>query len=401
MKLWFIKIGKAASVIRREGLIRGGRRVARSFAAMFQRVGSGDILFITGGLGDSALYRTRHVSESLASAGLRCSMTVQDNPFLPRYADRFSIFIFHRTLFTRSVSALIESAKKLGKEVIFETDDLVYDPQFLAYMDIYRNMNVFERKQYENGVGGEILADPSVRACTTTTEYLAGKLREKGKSVYIVRNQLSRQDVACADALLPGRQKSPDGTVRIAYFSGTKSHDKDFAVAQEAIASVMEKYPNTRLFLAGPLHTGPSLDRFRSRIDRLPYVDRKEHFANIARCDINIAPLEIGNPFCESKSELKFFEAGILEVPTVASATGTFKQAIEDGVDGFVATESAEWEEKLTRLVGDADLRDRLGRSARKKVLERYVTSVVPNEEYVRYLRSRLIFDGCDIPTTR
>ena len=38
----------------------------------------------------------------------------------------------------------------------------------------------------------------------------------------------------------------------------------------------------------------------------------------MARFDVNLAPLEAGNPFCEAKSELKFFEAALVDVPTVS-----------------------------------------------------------------------------------
>ena len=89
--------------------------------------------------------------------------------------------------------------------------------------------------------------------------------------------------------------------------------------------------------MAGPLEIGTEFDKYQSRIKRMAYVPRRENYRNIAGVDINLAPLEIGNPFCESKSELKFFEAGLLGVPTVATATRTFCEAISDGKDGFVA----------------------------------------------------------------
>ena len=126
MKTLLIKAGKAFSALRREGPVKGGKRVASAFFAMFGKVGSGDILFITGGVGDSARYRSWRQAEELAIHAFRCSVTVQDNPFLPRYANKFKIFIFHRVLYTPAVKKLIERVKAQKKEIIFETDDLVH-----------------------------------------------------------------------------------------------------------------------------------------------------------------------------------------------------------------------------------------------------------------------------------
>ena len=164
MDLLLIKIGKAWHTVKREGFVRGGRRVIAALFAMFHRVRPGDILFITGGVGDSARYRTEHVGEELRFQGFKTSLTVQDNPFLTSYADMFSVFVFHRVLYTPSVATLIDRIRKRNKEIIFETDDLVYDPAFLKHMDYYLMMNAFERKLYENGVGGEILSDQIGRA---------------------------------------------------------------------------------------------------------------------------------------------------------------------------------------------------------------------------------------------
>ncbi len=191
MKTLLIKIGKAWSVIQRDGLVRGGRRVATAFAALFAPVAPGDILFISGGVGDSARYRTTHVAEELRLHGFGASVTVQDNPRLLGYADEFQVFILHRVLMTPKIARFIARVKALGKTIIFETDDLVYDPAFLVHMDYWHQMNTLERKLYAQGVGGEILADPHVTVATTTTSFLADKLRERGKEVFIVPNRLS------------------------------------------------------------------------------------------------------------------------------------------------------------------------------------------------------------------
>jgi glycosyltransferase involved in cell wall biosynthesis len=56
----------------------------------------------------------------------------------------------------------------------------------------------------------------------------------------------------------------------------------------------------------------------------------------IAQFDVNLAPLEVGNPFCEAKSELKYFEAALAGVPTIASPTGPYRRAIRHGETGFL-----------------------------------------------------------------
>jgi glycosyltransferase involved in cell wall biosynthesis len=390
MKLLLIKIGKAWNVLKRDGVLRGTKRVMVAFFGLFKRVEPGDILFISNGVGDSARYRTSNVAEELREQGFKASVTVQDNPFLLSYADQFSVFVFHRVLHTEKVGEFVEKLKALNKEIIFETDDLVYDPMFLRHMDYYAKMNAFERELYKNGLGGEILNDPYVTVATTTTSFLAEKLREKGKKVFIVRNKLSKQDLLWGETALKKAKKDPS-VIKLCYLSGTISHNKDFATITPVLMELLKKYPKLRLVLAGPLDVENALNEYASQIERVPFVGRKEYFENIATYDINVAPLEVGNPFCESKSELKFFEPGLVAVPTVAAATQTFREAIEDGVDGFVAGTSEEWKEKLEQLITDPSRRVTMGQKARETALNRYVTNNGGETEYYNYLRARIV----------
>ena len=110
--------------------------------------------------------------------------------------------IFHRVLFTPNVAGLIKEIKKQNKEIIFGTDDLIFDPKYLKHADYLNNVHYFEKKLYENGVGGEILNDSYVKMCVTTTPFLAEKLREKNKKVFIVPNKLSDKDLKNVDNIL-------------------------------------------------------------------------------------------------------------------------------------------------------------------------------------------------------
>ncbi len=387
MDTLLIKIGKAWAVLRRDGVVRGGRRILEAFGALFASIPEGDILLVSGGVGDSARYRTVHVAEELDHHGFRAVATVQDNPALFGTARRFKVVVLHRTLYTEKMKKYLECLKKNKVTVLFETDDLVYDPAFLKHMDYYTKMNALEKKLYENGVGGEILADPYVQYATTSTTFLKRKLEEKDKKVFLVKNKMSDEDAEWAHEIRSNTKKD-DGIVRISYLSGTPSHNKDFATITGALVRILSEFPNVRLVLAGPLDTEDQLNRYASQIIRVPFAPRKEYFATVASMDINVAPLELGNPFCEAKSELKFFESGLLGVPTVAVANETYRGAINDGVDGFVADGEEEWYEKLKILIQDGELRKRIRDNALTTALTYYTTKNGKSEEYYQFLRS-------------
>lgn len=403
MKSFLIKAGKAGKIFRREGIAGGGKRFLATgwqYLKMLRQPKGGDVLFIDGGaLGDSALYRSHHQAEELEKHGFRCGIVAQDNAWLLSSVNKYGIFIIRRVLYNSKIKKFIEEIKKRSKEIIFDTDDLVFDPKYLKSMDSYQKMNRLEKMLYENGVGGEILRDPYVKTCVTTTSYLAKILEGYDKKVFIVPNKLSNRDLEIAENIIKHKtynikQKTecsmlhvPCSMIKIGYFSGTLSHNKDFATITDALMRVMEKYPQAELFLAGPLDVENSLNKFKGRINQIPRVSREKYFGNIAQVDINLAPLEMGNPFCEAKSELKFFEAGIVGVPTVAVRNQTFSEAIVDGVSGFLADNTAEWVEKLSRLIEDENLRKSMGEKAREKALADYAVKNSHNEEYYNYLK--------------
>jgi glycosyltransferase involved in cell wall biosynthesis len=393
MNLYLIKLGKAIAAVQRDGIIVGGRRslsYLRTFFKTALSFKSGDVLFITGGVGDSADYRSHRVAEELNLHGINAEVTMQDNPFLPLFANKFSVFVFHRTLVTSSVKKLIKNIKKQNKEIIFETDDLVFDTKYMHATGSYEKMSYFEKKQYAKGVGEEILRDEYIKVCSTSTKYLANILAGYNKKVFIVKNKISDHDLEVTEKIICNNKNLKNSFIRIGYFSGTMSHNRDFATIADALLEIMEKYPQTKLILAGPLEVENKLNKFKDRIEQSPFVPRDKHFENISNVDINLAPLEIGDPYCESKSELKFFEAGIMNVPTVASATQVFCEAISDGVDGFVANGTTEWVEKLEKLIVDKEFRVRMGKQARVTVLKKYTNKNSHNEEYYNYLRSKL-----------
>jgi len=167
-------------------------------------------------------------------------------------------------------------------------------------------------------------------------------------------------------------QDDPLQPVVIAYFSGTGSHDRDFETIAEPLAWIMSVYPQVWLHIGGHLNLGPAFEPFWDRIRRTPYVTWRELPHLVAQADINLAPLEQDNPFCQAKSEIKFVEAALVGVPTVASCVEAYEYAINDGQDGILASTPDGWRAALKTLLDHPDQRLALGEAARHFVYTHY-----------------------------
>ena len=102
-----------------------------------------------------------------------------------------------------------------------------------------------------------------------------------------------------------------------------------------------------------------------------PFMDFLEMQSVLRDIDLNIVPLQ-DSAFTWSKSELKYFEAALVNTPTLASTTPVFRRAITPGVTGFLA-ESTEWLEALRDIdtLTSKDL-ESVGSAARASVLDTY-----------------------------
>jgi glycosyltransferase involved in cell wall biosynthesis len=162
--------------------------------------------------------------------------------------------------------------------------------------------------------------------------------------------------------------------VTIGYLSGTPTHDRDFLQAADALLWALDTLPETRLVTVGPVELDPRFERFGERIQRLPLYPWQRLPEVLASIDINIAPLEPDNPFSEAKSCVKYMEAALVGVPTIASPCADFRRTVTPGVTGYLANSPADWREALACLISSADHRAQMGRQARADVLRQRTT---------------------------
>lgn len=113
---------------------------------------------------------------------------------------------------------------------------------------------------------------------------------------------------------------------------------------------------------------------------------REDEVKELSDIDIGIMPLP-DDPWARGKCGLKGLQYMALSIPTIMSPVGVNTEIIQDGVNGFLATSTEDWIEKIALLIEDATLRVKMGAAARKTVEERY--SVHANKHlYLRLFRS-------------
>jgi glycosyltransferase involved in cell wall biosynthesis len=353
------------------GALRPGRRRGRAPEEQRARA----VVFVSGLSGDTARYRCVHQGEAFAIAGGTFDVRLRRSTELAGLLDRYGCFVLHRVPWDEAVRELVEGARARGKRVIFDADDLVFEPGVREHLQLDR-LGADGRRLLEAELEGCRQTLEAADAAIATTDFLAARAREVNGRVAVSYNVVSEEMVEQADAAL--RRRGPRGArtpVTIAYLSGTPTHERDFLEAADGVLWALESYPETRFRAVGPVELDGRFDRFAGRVERLPRRPWQELPDLLAATDVNLAPLEPDNPFTEAKSCIKYLEAGLLGVPTVASPRSDFARAIDDGVNGLLAEGAEGWRDALRRLIESPGLRAALGRAAHEDVRRNHTTS--------------------------
>lgn len=313
-------------------------------------------------------------------AGHDASWCSADAENLLPHAEAATRVVVFRAKWSPALEKLYAGCDVRGVPVQYDIDDLIFDPEIMrsrrvAFMDMLLDS---ERARWERDADLYRAALANSREALVTTEPLAAWASAVCGAARVLPNMLGPLVEAVADeawsahAHRAARQES--GTVRLGYASGTPSHHRDFAVVADVLARILRAHSCALLTIVGEL----DVDQFavlrecQSQIEVRPRVHWPELPREVARFDVNLAPLEPINPFCECKSEIRCTMASMVGVPTIASPTQPQRAAIIDGVTGWIASAAEEWERCLEEAVSSAECRVRRGVAARSDAKLRF-----------------------------
>lgn len=325
-------------------------------------------------------YRVANVASALSSPNIETAiLDVRDLRGQMPELDEVAVLWIWRAPYSRTLARAIEAARRRHAPVVFDIDDLLFRPE-LARSDVIdgtRRLGFAGRAAVRLQYRGLQRTLTEADYCTAPTEPLAREMRLFGKRASVVPNGFDESFLRTARAAVDrrGDRERENGVTRIGYVAGTPTHQRDLALAVPALVRVLEEHREIRFVCfegAIDLAEFPELTKFADQLELRQLVPLPELPYEYARLDVSIAPLEVGNRFCEAKSELKFFEAALAGVATVASPTEPLAGAIRHGVTGYLAGDESSWYEYLTTLVTDRESRERVALAAYRDVLWAY-----------------------------
>ena len=132
------------------------------------------------------------------------------------------------------------------------------------------------------------------------------------------------------------------------------------------LKSLELKYPHVETLVIADKNPELPLERFNFRA-----WNKKSEIRDLAQVDIGIMPLP-ADDWTKGKCGFKALQYMTLEIPAVVSPIGVNSELIEHGKEGYLCNTLEDWFLHIEKLVLNGELRKRMGKQGRQKVIEYY-----------------------------
>jgi len=194
-------------------------------------------------------------------------------------------------------------------------------------------------------------------------EFLANYARAFNKNVSIVPTTID------TDKYLPTEQNTGSGKITIGW-SGSFSTIQHLDTVRDVLHELAQTEEFTLRVIGTPEYEIAGVD-----VEAMQWRAETE-VDDLGQIDIGIMPLPDDN-WSKGKCGLKALQYMALGKPTVCSPVGVNSTIIQDGVNGCLAGETAEWISEIKQLMHEPELRQKMGRAGRKTVEQEYSAKAV------------------------
>jgi len=286
------------------------------------------------------------------------------------------IITFHRPNTVESHKIAFE-LKKMGKKIVFDNDDTFQIDKSHPMYYLSSEGKVKKKLKEVNDLLYNFIHNSDL--VTTTTQVLAEEYKKYNSNVVVLPNCVNPDDWAEVP------QKNTGDKIRIGVV-GSIIYSQEFGVIKEQLRQ-LDADNRFTIVVFGLPHTNnddskllkevysKELDFWGSlkNIERVDCVDMEYYFDTLDNLKLDIAVMPRSeNHFNRCKSNLKFLELSMLEIPTVAQG---FKDSPYDELTNDISikvTDNSKWLDAIMDLANNKDKRIRLGKAAKQYVLDNY-----------------------------
>lgn len=292
--------------------------------------------------------------------------------------------IVQRQPATFEVVRFLAWCRQMGVRTIYDIDDQIFDSRIspLPLSDyagrIDRETHIHLR--FDCGYFREaMLRCDEIMVSTEPLRSQVEAILPTPTPVHVRRNMIglplrtARIEARIAKA---AAEDAKSGPLEVFYGSGTKAHKAYFdETVLPALVHMLRVREQVRVTVFGEfdldLLPADVADRF---VCERRMLDYEAYLKRLSEADISIAPLD-SNPVTDGKSELKWFEAACLGIPSVVSPTCNYWDVLRDGTHALFANTEAEWSDALIKLVDDPERRAQLVENSLALIAEDYEIS--------------------------
>jgi hypothetical protein len=155
---------------------------------------------------------------------------------------------------------------------------------------------------------------------------------------------------------------------------GTRTHDADFAVLEQALGRLHAERPGSFLLsLVGVRALAGGSPPWLRTLEPPPHVGGSypafvAWFTGLSGYDLGVAPL-LSSAFNDCKSPIKVLDYAAIGLPTLASAVPAYTDSLRSGRDCLHAeNDPAAWADALAAVLGDRSSLRPVAAAARKLV---------------------------------
>lgn len=259
-----------------------------------------------------------------------------DAVFVNLWVTPLGLPIFERLLFL------------FNRKVIYDIDDMI----FITQQDHIRS-NIFQKMKGRKKPVVLIRHSKYVIVCTPKLEEIAMGINKSKRAIDI-------SSTFDTERFVPVTSYRQNEITTIGW-TGTHSTIPFLETLQPVLAELSRRRKIKLLVIANKEYHMKDVPT-----EYIPWKEETE-VTDLHRFEIGLYPIP-ANEWSLGKSSLKALTYMAIGIPVVATAYGTNFRIMRDGMQGFLAKDDNDWLEKLTRLVDDVQLRERMGRAGRKTV---------------------------------